>query len=74
MLKNETDKTTTPDYKALAKAYYLTINPVKVENKVEVKNTPNYTGTFVSSKSDIETKDIIDATKTTIETKTAIEK
>lgn len=74
MLKNEKDKVATPDYKVLAKAYYETINPVKVETKVEVQNTPNHTGNFNSWSSDIATTEIKDATKTTIETKTAIEK
>lgn len=73
MLKNEKDKVATPDYKVLAKAYYESINPVIVEKKIEVKSTPNYTGNFTSWSSDIATTEIKDATKTTIETKTAIE-
>jgi len=66
MLKDETDKTPTPDYKALAKAYYLTINPAKAENKETW--VPNIEGTYNSASSDMKTE-----TVTKIENATTIE-
>lgn len=53
------------DYQKLAKEYYLTINPTKVE-KNETK--PNIIGNYESAKADMKNE-----TKTTIETTTKIE-
>jgi hypothetical protein len=68
MLKNETDKVTTPDYKKLAKEYYLALNPATVNTNVEVVPQKKVEGQYTSGSSDMETE-----TVTKIETATKIE-
>lgn len=62
MLQNETDKKVVPEYKTLAKEYYETINPKKVETKVETPKT-TITEECVTAEADID-----QSTQTEIET------